>query len=181
MRGPDPDGHRPGDRRVNDLIRFDTDTPGTIQSTTPITNLAGGDTIVGLDFRPATGQLYGLGSGSRLYTIDPNTAVATQVGAGRGFTLSGSRFGFDFNPVRRPDPDHQRHRPGPPAQPQHRRPGRHRRDAGLRRRRRQDGADPDVVASAYTNSFGGSPSTTLYDIDSTSTSWSSRTRPTPGP
>src|SRR5690348_12990411 len=49
------------------LIRFNTATPGTINATVPITGLAGGDTIVGLDFRPATGQLYGLGSGSRLY------------------------------------------------------------------------------------------------------------------
>src|SRR6185295_7106994 len=29
------------------------------------------------------------------------------------------------------------------------------------------GANPNVVAASYTNSFGGSTATTLYDIDST--------------
>src|SRR4051812_24423632 len=82
----------------NTLIRFDTATPGTIDAVVPISNLAGGDTIVGLDFRPATGQLYGLGSGSRLYTIDPSNGAATQVGSGGAFSLSGAAFGFNFNP-----------------------------------------------------------------------------------
>lgn len=40
---------------ANALIRFDTATPGTIVASTPITGLFGGDTLVGLDFRPATG------------------------------------------------------------------------------------------------------------------------------
>src|SRR5437899_9177453 len=68
------------------LIRFDTATPGVITSTLPMTGLVGGDTIVGIDFRPATGQLFALGSTSRLYTIDytssPTTAAATPVGNG---------------------------------------------------------------------------------------------------
>lgn len=44
--------------------------------------------------------MYGLGSGSRLYTINPNTGAATQVGSGQFSTLlSGTGFGFDFDPV----------------------------------------------------------------------------------
>src|SRR6476620_10817324 len=66
----------------NNLVRFDSATPGTFVSSTPITGMIGGDTIVALDFRPGDGKLYGLGSGSRLYIIDPATAVATQVGTG---------------------------------------------------------------------------------------------------
>src|SRR3954463_2485531 len=84
----------------NNLVRFDSATPGTILSSKPITGMIGGDTIVGMDFRPGDGKLFGLGSGSRLYIIDPATAVATQVGTGTFVVpLSGSAFGFDFNPV----------------------------------------------------------------------------------
>src|SRR5947209_8692354 len=46
------------------LIRFDTASPSTIVSSVPITGLAGGETVLGIDFRPATGQLYALGSTS---------------------------------------------------------------------------------------------------------------------
>src|SRR5262245_26836003 len=54
---------------TNALIQFDSATPGTIVTTTPITGLVVGDTIQGIDFRPATGQLFAIGSGSRLYTL----------------------------------------------------------------------------------------------------------------
>jgi hypothetical protein len=64
--------------------------------------------LLGIDFRPSTGLLYGIGKGRAIYTIDPNTAVATQVGsltadpsdASSPFArFSGTRFGIDFNPV----------------------------------------------------------------------------------
>ena len=57
--------------------------------------------LVGIDFRPANGMLYGLGSSSRIYTIDRTTAAATVVGDGAAFTpaLAGQAHGFDFNPV----------------------------------------------------------------------------------
>ncbi len=64
-----------------------------------ITGLQNNEQILGIDFRPATGQLYGLGSSSRLYLIDTDTAVATQVGNPFAISLSGSSFGFDFNPA----------------------------------------------------------------------------------
>ena len=85
---------------TNNLVRFDSATPGTIVSSVTISGTVGGDLIVGLDFRPMNGKLYGLGSGSHLYIIDPATAVATQVGAGTfEILLNGSAFGFDFNPA----------------------------------------------------------------------------------
>src|SRR4029453_12592543 len=74
-------------------------TPGTIFGALGITGLQAGETVLGIDFRPATGGLYALGSTSRLYTINPTTGAATQVGAAGAFTLSGTAFGFDFNPV----------------------------------------------------------------------------------
>ena len=47
-------------------IRFDSATPGTV-SQVAITGLQAGEVILGLDRRSATGELYGLGSTSRLY------------------------------------------------------------------------------------------------------------------
>ena len=40
------------------------------------------EALLGIDMRPATGELYGLGSTSRLYRVDPDTGVATAVGTG---------------------------------------------------------------------------------------------------
>jgi hypothetical protein len=84
---------------TNVLERFDSSTPGTIFGALGITGLQAGETVLGIDFRPATGGLYALGSTSRLYTINPATGAATQVGSAGAFTLSGTAFGFDFNPV----------------------------------------------------------------------------------
>lgn len=65
-----------------------------------ITGLQPGEELLGVDARPATGGLYGLGSSSRIYTIDPLTGQAMAVGS-EPFTpaLSGTHFGFDFNPT----------------------------------------------------------------------------------
>jgi hypothetical protein len=84
----------------NDLVSFSSDAPCTILSRVRISGLGDDEQILGIDFRPLTGELYGLGSSSRLYVIDPATGVATAVGSGP-FTpaLSGAHFGFDFNPT----------------------------------------------------------------------------------
>lgn len=82
------------------LISFDSSAPGTLLSGTVISGLQVNETIKGIDLRPSTNELFALGSSNRLYTINPATGVATQVGAGPfAPVLSGSTFGFDFNPV----------------------------------------------------------------------------------
>ena len=82
------------------IVRFSSGDACTISSEVSVTGLAAGESLLGIDVRPATGQLYGLGSSSRLYTIDATTGVATALGAGP-FTpaLEGDAFGFDFNPT----------------------------------------------------------------------------------
>src|SRR5204863_83372 len=51
------------------LIAFDTNSP-SVTTTTPVTNIASGEMLVGIDFRPKNGQLYGLGvSASGLGTV----------------------------------------------------------------------------------------------------------------
>ena len=147
---------------ANNLVTFNVATPGTIASTTAVTGLAGGETVLGIDFRPATGQLYALGSGSRLYTINTATGAATQVGSDGAFTLSGTAFGFDVNPV----PDRirvvsdtgQNIRLNPITGTLAAT------DATL------NGAATGAVGSAYTNSFAGATVTTLFALDSASDS-----------
>src|SRR5258706_808360 len=84
---------------TNGLVRFDSSTPGTVSGAVPVTGLQVGESLLGIDFRPATGQLYGLGSCRRLYFIKPLSGAATQVGSSGAFTLNGTSFGFDFNPT----------------------------------------------------------------------------------
>ena len=82
------------------LISFDSATPGVVNTGAAITGLMTNEQVRGIDFRPATGELYALGSFSNLYVLDTATGAATLVGAG-SFTpaLNGSSFGFDFNPT----------------------------------------------------------------------------------
>lgn len=87
---------------VGTLVSFQALTPGQVETSVTITGLQSGEEIVGMDFRPSvfpTATLYGVGSSNRLYIIDTTTGVATQVGSGTFSTgLSGTRFGVNFNP-----------------------------------------------------------------------------------
>ncbi len=84
----------------NKLLAFNSAEPRRIISSLRVTGLQLGEELLAIDFRPANGKLYGLGSTSRLYVIDAQTAVATAVGSAP-FTpaLDGNAFGFDFNPT----------------------------------------------------------------------------------
>lgn len=151
---------------ANSLVRFDSASPGTINNTVAVTGLNAGATLLGIDFRPANGQLYGVSSDSRLYTVNLSSGVATAIGSAGAFTLSGASFGFDFNPV----PDRIRVTSNA--------------DQNLRLNPITGAlaaadtplayavgdinaaANPNIVGSAYTNSFSGTPTTTLFGIDS---------------
>ncbi|HVE49218.1 MAG TPA: DUF4394 domain-containing protein [Casimicrobiaceae bacterium] len=151
---------------ANALITFDSATPGAVTAPVAITGLQVGETLVGIDFRPATGGLYGVGNASLLYLINPITGAATQVGATGQFAVNGTAFGFDFNPtvdrIRLTSNNDQNLRLNP--------------DNGalaatdtLLAYAAADpnaAANPNVVGSAYTNNFAGATTTTLYDIDS---------------
>jgi energy-coupling factor transporter ATP-binding protein EcfA2 len=85
---------------TGNLVTFDSATPGTVVPGVAITGLQTGETLLGIDRRPANGVLYGLGSTSRIYTINTVTGLATSVGITPfAPALSGTAFGFDFNPV----------------------------------------------------------------------------------
>jgi hypothetical protein len=150
---------------ATNLISFDSSSPNNLQSASFVAGLQPNETIIGLDFRPATGELYGLGSSSRLYTINPSTGAATPVAPSFAPPVNGFSFGFDFNPtidrIRVVSETNQNLVLNPitgavqlaaaslaygPADPNF-------------------GVDPNVVSSAYTNNFVGGGSTQLYGID----------------
>lgn len=89
------------------LFSFSSSSPGTVSSLTPITGVTAGFTLQGIDFRPATGQLYSLAYNgtnlAQLYVLNTTTGAATAIGAqfaigsaSGGFGLS---IGIGFNPT----------------------------------------------------------------------------------
>jgi hypothetical protein len=142
---------------TNQLVRFDSATPGTVTTIGAISGLQAAENVVAIDFRPANGQLYALGSTSRLYTVNTVTGAAMAVGTAGGFALTGVDFGFDFNPtvdrIRVVSNTGQNLRLNP--------------DTGVLAA--ADAAlnpgTPSVSAAAYTNNFAGATTTVLYDID----------------
>jgi hypothetical protein len=152
----------------NTIYAFDSDSPGTITSF-PLSGIPIGENLIGIDFRPASGALYGIandasGNGS-IYLLNLASGTATLVApltadptdlTNPFTTVNGSYFGMDFNPV----PDRLRLVS----------------DVGQNLRINVDtglvitdgdlnGASPLVTGAAYTNSFAGGASTTLYGID----------------
>jgi hypothetical protein len=151
------------------VTRFTAEGPGNSLNSFTVTGLIGGDTIKGIDTRPADGGLYLLGSGGRLYTLNTTTEIATQVGSGTFSTpLSGSNFGFDVNPVvdrvRVVSDADQNLRLNPTTGAVSAT------DSSLAYAVGDVsfGANPNIVAIGYSNNYSGSISTTVYGLDSTS-------------
>lgn len=142
----------------NVLVKYSSGNPLTELGSAPITGLQSMERILAIDFRPSTGQLYGLSDQSRLYVIDKNTGVAAAVSP-MPFTpaISGTEVGFDFNPtvdrIRLVTNLDQNLRLNPVTGAV----------AAV------DGmitpSSASVSAVAYTNSFSGATTTILYDID----------------
>lgn len=84
----------------NRLVSFDTSTPGSIGFNGPITGLAAGERVVGIDARPASSSaaLVIMTDANRLYSLSFGGA-ATVIGTGFSPALSSGALGFDFNPT----------------------------------------------------------------------------------
>jgi hypothetical protein len=143
---------------VNNLVKYNANASGTTISNATVSGLPAGEKILAIDFRPATGQLYGLGNSNRLYIINHETGAATAVGTAP-FTpsISGSLVGFDFNPtvdrIRLVTSGGQNLRLNPETGTVAAT------DAVI------NPGTPAIVAVAYINSIAGASTTTLYDID----------------
>ncbi len=83
----------------NRLISFNQYRPAHVLSNMAIGGLAANEQILGIDFRPATGQLYAVSSNSQLYVINHMTGTASKVGAPFTPALDSRDVGFDFNPT----------------------------------------------------------------------------------
>jgi hypothetical protein len=140
----------------SNLTRFDSGALATT-TTVPVTGLQAGETLVGIDFRPADAQIYAIGSTSRIYRLNILTGVATQIGTAGQFTLNGTAFGTDVNPVadriRLVSNTEQNLRLNPI-------------DGTLVQADTALNPAGNVVAAAYTNNLVGATVTTLFDIDS---------------
>ena len=81
------------------LVGFKACRPEKIREIGPISGLGGADSaLVGIDFRVQGGELYGVGNGGGVYTLDLATAEASFVSQ-LSETLRGGSFGVDFNPA----------------------------------------------------------------------------------
>lgn len=84
----------------NRLVRFNAGQPQKLLSSQPLAGLLPGDTLLGLDYRVAKGQLFALGASGQLYRIDTRTATASAVGTPNALPKAGAtEWGFDFNPT----------------------------------------------------------------------------------
>ncbi|MDB6071393.1 MAG: hypothetical protein JWL81_2564 [Verrucomicrobiales bacterium] len=148
------------------LIQFNTDSPGTTSSSVLFSGL-GADTIVDIDYRPSDGQLYGIASSGRLYTINPATgsaAINTSVGVGALGVVQDADFNPVANRLRVSSTNNANYRLTPGSND----PTAVTTD-GIFSYQAGDvnfGNTPNLRANAYTNSFAGSAVTTLYSIDS---------------
>ncbi len=165
------------------LASFDPATPTTLSASVPISGLISGESVLGIDFRPANGKLYALTSTARLLTVDADsgasTVVATLSADAADTTLpynglgNAARFTVDFNPVA----DRLRVI----------------NDSGLNLRINVDtgatttdgainrtGVAPLVAGGAYGNSFAGTRSTVLYDLDAASSVLAQQVPPNDG-
>jgi hypothetical protein len=84
----------------NRLVSFNTSTPGTIGFNAPITGLAAGERVLGIDARPASAsaELVIMTSANRLYSLS-YAGAATVIGSGFTPALSTTALGMDFNPT----------------------------------------------------------------------------------
>jgi hypothetical protein len=151
----------------NKLVSINLDTPGALRTSVAVTGLQAGEVLLGIDYRPADGNLYGIGNSGRIYTLNATTGAATLKSTLTAdaadltapyTTLEGTEFGVDFNPAA----DRLRV-VGNLGQSL-----RINVDTGATT---TDGAinggaaGTAVNAAAYTNAFAGTAGTTLYVID----------------
>ncbi|MGB3401976.1 MAG: DUF4394 domain-containing protein [Microcoleaceae cyanobacterium] len=145
----------------NTLVSFSSDN---LEDTSSIAVTGLDGVLLGIDVRPATGEIYGITTANNIYTIDPDTGMAMLESMLDIPFEGGTISGFDFNPVadrlRLVGDNDQDFRinvdtgevivDG---------------DLAFAAGDINAGVNPNITAAAYTNSFAGTTSTQLYDID----------------
>jgi Domain of unknown function (DUF4394) len=147
------------------LVSFLAGSPDVLLSSITLSGLAAGESLLGIDFRPATGDLVGVTSASRVVLVNRATGRVNAIGAAFTPAVSGLEFGLDFNPV----PDRLRFVSD--AEQNLRLNPNNGAIGGVDTMLAFDasdanvGANPEATAAAYTASFAGAKKTTLFDLD----------------
>jgi hypothetical protein len=162
-----------GDRT---LVMFDTET-ATVSGTM---DAAGVDRLLGVDLRPATGQIIGVTADHAIVEIDRDTGAATEIARMDVMLplVDGQPVVVDFNPMA----DKLRFMTGVTN---------HRVDVdtgavtvdgslAFEEADMHAGEAPMIVAAAYINSFGKPEATAMYDIDATIVALIRQTSPNDG-
>ena len=148
------------------LVRFQSDNPSNV---TVVGNFGGANIFLdAIDFRPATGQLYGyLDSADAFYTIDLKTAQLTLASTGASAAPTNTfQLGLDFNPTidrARIITDSQQNivfNPGAGTVSAFT-------NVFYASGDPNENFSPSIIDNAYSQNFAGATSTTQYAIDYT--------------
>lgn len=176
----------------NTLIKFETNTPKSIESEVALSGLASGESLLQIDIRPADKTMYGLvktgttdSSGNTVYfvaTVNPDTGTVSKIGTTGFVPTAGSTLRppvtMDINPVgdylriidyagsaSATNVNNFRAFFDGSTKPQS--------DSTTLAFNVNDtnsGENPELVAIAHSNSVGGASSTTLYGLELTTQS-----------
>ena len=137
------------------VFTVDTNAPGVGLQIGAIRGMQPGEIELAIDLRPATGQIYILGSTSRLYVLDPSGQLGFASGP-LAPAVSGTVVGIDFDPtsdrIRIVSDTGQNLRVNPDS-------GAVAVDTPL------NPGTPRLAGSAYDTNHAGATATTLYGID----------------
>lgn len=156
------------------LVWFDTDKPGE----TKTIEVTGVDRLHGIDLRPADKAVYGVAGDGSLVTINLESGAATAVSKLSEQLPEGVKASVDFNPMadklRIMGSDGTNLRADPAS-------GKVTKDGSLAFEAGDAAgeAKPNIVATAYINSFGKPEKTAMYDIDAGGT-FIQQTKPNDG-
>lgn len=187
---------------TGNLMRFTSTAPGTVTSVS-VTGLTAGEALVGIDYRPATGQLIGLGvdaitNTGTLYRIDPQLGAATAIGAASSIAFvdgsgnpvdlpaASAGYGFNFNPavdrirVTTGSALNFRLNPNTGAAVDGDNGGAAGSVTGVNPDGALNGATTAAAGASYTNSVAGTTITTLYTLDAGSSRLFIQTPPNAG-
>ena len=145
------------------IFSFDSASPNTINNLVLVTG-TGTDTLAGIDFRPATGQLYGFATNGNLYRINTATGVAT-LDVVPLMSVGTLQFA-DFNPLvdrlRILSAGNENYRITPSGGPN---AGMVNFDGNFAFAAGSGTGTPNLLGAAYTNNFAGATSTMFYTVD----------------
>ena len=150
------------------LISFNRAAPATLVGAISVKGLGSGETLLGIDVRPADGKLHAVSSTGRVYTVDPSTGATTlkatlaadpaDATAPYAGLTAGATYAINFNPtvdrLRVIGSTGQNLRVNVDT-------GATTTDGTLS----LSGTAPRVTAAAYTNSVDGANATQLFDLN----------------